>query len=189
LNICRGRLAFSPGRWRRESLPSERDSWQDYSISRSSQSNALDSNYHMGAILRYMTRAAYVTMAAIFGISTIMMFDASAAQLVRLSCTLKSGSPKVLSSNLDSICVALAKHLKSDLGISVTLDGDKGHRLHLEINPKSNHAIEFHVQTSPLEGGAVTTVSSILVSNDGNISNFSLRTLIRPIAMQLGLLK
>ena len=56
------------------------------------------------------------------------------------------------------------------------------------LRPCSRYVIDITVRTTPLKGDTATSVDSALGGADREVSPASLRTLVRPIGIQLGLL-
>ena len=134
-------------------------------------------------------RQAAIAFGFAAGASGMMISNSSAGQRIALDCqSVQAGTP-----GEDDIsgpfCAALAQHLTADLGLTATPGDGPGHKIALRLKSRSPRSTELTITTAPLKGGAEKSVKSVLVSHDGKITGFSARTLVAPIARQLGLIK
>ena len=123
------------------------------------------------------------------GMMCVMPDQSLAGSKIVISCAPAAGIAPFTADYVAGVCGVLAKHLEADLGLVVSQTGGPGHKLRIQIKQRSAHAVEFTIHTAPIRGGKESTVSSVLVANDSQLTAFSLKTLVRPIAKQLGILK
>ncbi len=116
----------------------------------------------------------------------MIISDASAAQRVVLDCRFIESPVTESADTSSTFCAALAQYLSADLGLAVTLGDGSGHRIRVTVKTRSQYSMDITIVTAPLSGGPETSVKSVLSSHDNKVTAFSARTLVRPIATQLG---
>jgi hypothetical protein len=121
------------------------------------------------------------------GMTSLMISNATAGQRIALDCKSGQGAAANNADLSGSFCAALAQHLATDLGLAVALGDAPGHVIAVTLNPRSARSVEVTITTAPLAGGRETTSVSVLTSQDSKLTGFSARTLVGPIARQLGL--
>jgi hypothetical protein len=121
------------------------------------------------------------------GMTSLMMSNAAAGQRIALDCRSGQGAAADEANLSGVFCAALAQHLATDLGLAVALGDAPGHVIAVTLNPRSARSVEVTITTAPLSGGRETTTASVLTSQDSKLTGFSARTLVGPIARQLGL--
>lgn len=134
-----------------------------------------------------MRIARTISFAAMTWILGAMTSEAAAGQKIAFSCAFEKGQVTLPSDAEKMFCSALEQYLRTDFGLSIVSADAKGHRLSVTVRPRTRRAFDVSVRTSPLRGGKESSVSMVLSANDSEVTAFSAKTLVLPIAKQLGL--
>jgi hypothetical protein len=136
-----------------------------------------------------------IPAAALLGLLGAVMISSVTATPKQLFLDCKvSGTMSGIAADFDGkFCSALATALERDLQVAVSREAagqELGVRVRLEI--RNPHRAEVTISTGKVEGQGIAvtrTATSALSSVDRELSAGSARTLVYPIATQLGLAK
>jgi hypothetical protein len=109
----------------------------------------------------------------------------ASAEAIDLTCSFEAGRNVLAKSLPDSFCSALRLAIEKDLRIAIRKGG---HPVSVKLRPRSAYALNVTVKAAPMRGGKAVTQTSVLTSHDRPVNPSSARTLVRMIALQLGVI-